>query len=73
MAKDKQEYFEQDAEVVRNHGKGNFEVQLKNGVKINAVLSGKVRSNYIKVIPGDKVKLEISAYNPELARIVYRY
>ncbi len=49
-----------------------FKVQLPNGKKILAHLSGKIRQNFIKIVPGDKVRLEISPYDITKGRIVYR-
>ncbi len=50
-----------------------FKVQLSNGHEIIAHISGKMRMNYIKILPGDKVKLELSPYDLTKGRIVYRY
>ena len=49
-----------------------FEVELQNGHKILAHLSGKLRMNYIRVLPGDKVKLEMSPYDLTKGRITWR-
>lgn len=51
----------------------NFRVQLDNGIEIICYLSGKMRMNYIKVIPGDKVGIEISPYDLSRGRIFKRY
>lgn len=51
----------------------NFRVQLDNGIEIICYLSGKMRMNYIKVIPGDKVGIEISPYDLTRGRIFKRY
>jgi len=50
-----------------------FKVRLDNGRTISAYLSGKMRINKIKVLPGDKVRIEISPYDTTKGRIVYRY
>ena len=50
-----------------------FEVELPNGHKVLAHVSGKMRMNYIKILPGDKVKVEISVYDLSRGRITYRY
>jgi translation initiation factor IF-1 len=50
-----------------------FRVELENGHQLIAHISGKMRMNYIKILPGDKVKLEMSPYDLSKARIVYRY
>jgi translation initiation factor IF-1 len=49
-----------------------FRVELANGHKILAHLSGKMRMNFIKILPGDKVKIELSPYDLEKGRITYR-
>jgi translation initiation factor IF-1 len=50
-----------------------FRVTLDNGHEILAHISGKMRMHYIKILPGDKVSLEISPYDLSKGRIVYRY
>ena len=50
-----------------------FRVELENGHRVLAHLSGKMRMNYIKILPGDRVKLEMSPYDLSKGRIVYRY
>ena len=50
-----------------------FSVELENGFKIVAYLSGKLRMNYIKILPGDRVKVELSPYDLTKGRIVWRY
>jgi translation initiation factor IF-1 len=49
-----------------------FHVELENGHKILAHISGKLRMNFIRIIPGDKVKMEMSPYDLTKARIVWR-
>ena len=49
-----------------------FKVQLKNGHEILAHISGKLRMNYIKILPGDKVKIELSPYDLTKGRITWR-
>ncbi len=49
-----------------------FMVDLETGHKLLAYVSGKMRMNYIRILPGDKVILEISPYDPTRGRIVYR-
>lgn len=51
----------------------NFRVELDNGVKILCHLSGKMRMNYIKIIPGDRVAVEMSPYDLTRGRISRRY
>jgi translation initiation factor IF-1 len=50
----------------------NFEVELENGYEIIAHLCGKMRMNYIKIVPGDKVIVEISPYDLKRGRIIKR-
>ena len=50
-----------------------FRVQLENGHQLIAHISGKMRMNYIKILPSDKVKVEMSPYDLSKGRITYRY
>jgi len=50
-----------------------FKVELENGHEILAHSSGKMRMNYIRILPGDKVKIELSPYDLSRGRITYRY
>ncbi|MFT5885866.1 MAG: translation initiation factor IF-1 [Algoriphagus sp.] len=50
-----------------------FRVELENKHEVVAHISGKMRMHYIRILPGDKVKLEMSPYDLSKARIVYRY
>ena len=50
----------------------NFKVELENGHQILAHISGKLRMNYIKILPGDKVKVELSPYDLTKGRITWR-
>lgn len=49
-----------------------FRVELPNGKRVLAHVSGKMRMYYIKIVPGDKVKVELSPYDPTRGRIIYR-
>lgn len=49
-----------------------FKVRLENGVLINAYISGRLRMNYIKILEGDRVKIEMSPYDLTKGRITYR-
>ena len=51
---------------------GNFKVELENGYLVEAHVSGKIRMNYIRILPGDKVTVEISPYDLTHGRIKYR-
>lgn len=50
-----------------------FRVQLENGHKVLAHISGKMRMHYIRILPGDKVKVELSPYDLDRGRITYRF
>lgn len=50
-----------------------FKVELENGHEILAHVSGKIRMNYIRILPGDKVTVEMSPYDLTKGRITYRY
>ncbi len=69
----KQPSIEQDGTIVEALSNAMFRVELQNGHQIIAHISGKMRMNYIKILPGDKVKLEMSPYDLSKGRIVYRY
>ena len=49
-----------------------FRVELENGVKVLAHISGKIRKNFIKILPGDRVRVELSPYDLTRGRITYR-
>ena len=63
MAKKKDDVIEVQATVVETLPNAMFKVQLDNGVVILAHVSGKIRMNYIRILPGDKVTVEISPYD----------
>lgn len=69
----KQASIEQDGTIVEALSNAMFRVELSNGHQIIAHISGKMRMHYIKILPGDKVKLEMSPYDLTKGRIVYRY
>lgn len=50
-----------------------FRVELENGMKVLAHISGKMRMNYIRILPGDKVTVELSPYDLNRGRIIYRF
>jgi translation initiation factor IF-1 len=50
-----------------------FQVELENGHRVLAHISGKMRMNFIKILPGDKVTVELSPYDLSRGRITYRY
>ncbi len=65
--------IEQDGTVIESLGNAMFKVELENGHIITAHISGKMRMHYIKILPSDKVKLEISPYDLTKGRIIFRY
>ncbi|HOI86667.1 MAG: translation initiation factor IF-1 [Lentimicrobiaceae bacterium] len=69
----KQISIEQDGTVTESLGNAMFRVELENGHIITAHISGKMRMHYIKILPGDKVKLEMSPYDLSKGRIIFRY
>jgi translation initiation factor IF-1 len=69
----KQEAIEQDGIVRESLGNAMFRVELENGHTVIAHVSGKMRMHYIKILPGDKVKMEMSIYDLTKARITFRY
>ncbi|MBO6189843.1 MAG: translation initiation factor IF-1 [Alloprevotella sp.] len=69
----KQSAIEQDGTIVEALGNANFRVELQNGHEITAHISGKMRLHYIRILPGDKVKVEMTPYDLTKGRIVFRY
>jgi translation initiation factor IF-1 len=69
----KQSSIEVDGIITEALSNAMFRVELENTHEVIAHISGKMRMNYIKILPGDKVKLEMSPYDLSKARIVYRY
>ena len=69
----KQSVIEQDGTILESLSNLMFRVELENGVQIIAHISGKMRMHYIKILPGDKVKVEMSPYDLTKGRIVFRY
>jgi translation initiation factor IF-1 len=69
----KQTAIRQDGEVLEALPNAQFRVRLENGHEILGLLSGKMRMYYIKILPGDKVTVELSPYDLSKGRIVYRY
>ena len=69
----KQAAIEQDGTIVEALSNAMFRVELDNGHVVISHSSGKMRMHYIKLLPGDKVKLEMSPYDLSKARITYRY
>lgn len=69
----KQKHIEQDGIIVESLSNAMFRVELDNGLIVTAHISGKMRMHYIRLLPGDKVKLEISPYDLTKGRIKFRY
>ncbi len=69
----KQDVIEVEAVVVETLPNAMFRVELENGHKILAHVSGKIRMNYIRILPGDKVTVELSPYDLTRGRITYRH
>lgn len=69
----KQASIEQDGVVKEALPNATFRLELENGHEIIAHICGKMRKNYIKILVGDKVKLEMSPYDLTKGRITYRY
>ena len=68
----KEDVIEVELSVVETLPNSNFKVELENGHQILAHISGKLRMNYIKILPGDKVKVELSPYDLTRGRITWR-
>lgn len=68
----KEEHIETEGKVVEALPNAVFKVELENGHMILAHVSGKMRMNFIRILPGDKVKLELSAYDLTRGRITFR-
>lgn len=69
----KEAAIEQDGTIVEALSNAMFRVELENGHEFTAHISGKMRMHYIKILPGDKVKVEMSPYDLSKGRIVFRY
>ena len=69
----KQAAIEQDGTIIESLSNAMFRVELDNGHVVTAHIAGKMRMHYIKLLPGDRVKLEMTPYDLTKARITYRY
>ena len=69
----KEDAIELEGTVLEALPNAMFRVELENGHKILAHISGKMRMHYIKILPGDKVQVELSVYDLDRGRITYRY
>ena len=69
----KQDAIELEGTVVEPLPNAMFKVELENGHQVLAHISGEMRMHYIKILPGDKVTIELSPYDLDRGRITYRY
>lgn len=72
-AQQSEDVVEMQAKVLETLPNATFTVELSNGHTLLAHISGKMRKNFIRILPGDRVLVEISPYDLERGRIVYRY
>ena len=70
---EKQQAIKQDGVITEALSNAMFRVKLENGHEIVATISGKMRMYYIRILPGDKVQVEMSPYDLTRGRISYRY
>ena len=70
---EKEEKIELEGEVLEAFKSGMFRIQLDNGHETLGYTAGKMRRFRIKIFPGDRIKVELSPYDPTRGRIVYRY
>ncbi|NES81852.1 MAG: translation initiation factor IF-1 [Moorea sp. SIO2B7] len=68
----KEDLIEMEGVVTESLPNAMFRVDLDNGYNVLAHISGKIRRNYIKILPGDRVKVEVSPYDLTKGRITYR-
>ncbi|MEY3051695.1 MAG: translation initiation factor [Bacteroidota bacterium] len=69
----KQDLIKQDGTIVEALSNAMFRVKLENNHLLIATISGKMRMHYIKILPGDRVSVEMSPYDLSRGRIIYRY
>jgi translation initiation factor IF-1 len=70
---EKEEAIEVEGTIIEPLPNAMFRVELENGHKVLAHISGKMRMHFIKILAGDKVKVELSPYDLSRGRIIYRY
>ena len=68
----KEDLIEMQGEVVENLPNATFRVKLENGHVVLGFISGKMRMHYIRILPGDKVTVQLTPYDLSRARIVFR-
>jgi len=69
----KEDVIEMQGEVVENLPNATFRIKLENGHVVLGHISGKMRMHYIRILPGDKVQVELTPYDLTRGRITYRY
>ena len=69
----KEDCLEVEATVLERLPNANFKVKLANGAVVQACVSGKIRMNYIRILPGDRVTVQFSPYDLTRGRITYRF
>jgi translation initiation factor IF-1 len=69
----KDDVIEVEGTVIEPLPNAMFRVELENGHKVLAHISGKMRMHYIRILPGDRVRVELSPYDLSRGRVVYRY
>lgn len=69
----KEEPIEVEGTIIEALPSATFRVELENGHRILAYISGKMRKHYIRILPGDRVKVELSPYDLSRGRVVFRY
>ena len=73
LAKPKEDAIVLDGTILESLPNATFRVELDNGHKVLAHISGKMRMNYIRILPGDKVQVELTPYDLSRGRITYRF
>ena len=73
MPKERDDAIEVDGTVVEPLPNAMFRVELDNGHRVLAHVSGKIRMNFIRILPGDRVRIQLSLYDLNRGRITYRY
>ena len=68
----KEEHIEVEGKIIESLPNATFTVELENGHRILAYVSGKMRMNFIKILAGDTVKVQLSPYDLTRGRIIYR-
>ena len=72
MSKKKEDSIEAKGTIIAALGGDKFEVQLESGHTVKGYIAGRMRKNWIKIVPGDKVTIELSPYDLTQGRIIYR-